>query len=786
LIGSKLSQYQILELLASGGMGHVYRAWDERLERDVAVKVLPLGSLGDDVARRQFRKEALSLSRLNHPNIATVHDFNTQDGIDFIVLELVPGQTLAERISSGPLAEQEVARLGEQLADGLEAAHRQGVLHRDIKPSNIKITPEGRLKILDFGLARLTRRQQDPTRTETVSGLGPAGTLPYMAPEQVQGATLDARSDIHAAGAVLYEMAYGRRAFPQESPPAVIAAILGNAPTIPKDIASRSSKNLQEVILRCLQKDPRHRYASAHELADDLRQLALPLAGRRVWPGRGRRALVASAAGGMALLLAAGALLFAFNVGGFRTDVLGRSTTGERSLAVLPLINLSGDPGQDYFADGLTEELITRLAQVAALRVISRSSIMQYKGTRKTVGQIAKELNVGFILEGSAARSGDHVRVSATLIDPKKDRHLWAESYQRGLKDVLVLQSDLVRSIVDKVQVQLTPNERTRLEVASPVDPGAHQAFLKGRLYVGQFSKEALERARQEFEISIERDPTFAPAYAGLGEVYLQLSGNFLPTTEAIPRARAALLRSIELDSQYAPAYATLAVVQVIQDWNWQEAESTIVRAVRLAPGDAVGHQNYGQLLVALGRFDEAERELERAREIDPLSEVLAYMSIWPLFEGRRYDRAIAAATQIVELDPNVSIPHLLLGQALLFGGDGPRAIAEIRRSAEIDTGFVTSLAWLGYAYARTGDRAKAIEMRNLLTARSHQTYVQPYFFALLDIGLGDREAALGWVEQAAEAGSDELFFIKVDPAMDPLRPDPRFKRVLARFGFQA
>ena len=786
MIGSKLSQYQILELIASGGMGHVYRAWDERLERDVAVKVLPLGSLGDDVARRQFRKEALSLSRLNHPNIATVHDFNTQDGIDYIVLELVPGQTLAERISSGPLTEQEVVRLGEQLADGLEAAHRQGVLHRDIKPSNIKITPEGRLKILDFGLARLGRRQQDLTTTQTVSGLGPAGTLPYMAPEQIQGATLDARSDIHAAGAVLYEMAYGRRAFPQDSPPAVIAAILGNGPTIPKDIAPRSSRDLQGIILRCLQKEPRRRYASARELAEDLRQLALPPDRRRIRPEPGRRALVAGVAGGMALLLAVGALFLAFHAGGFGTHAMVRSAIGERSLAVLPLINLSGDPGQDYFADGLTEELITRLAQIAALRVISRSSVVHYKGTRKTVGQIAKELNVGFILEGSAVRSGDRVRVSATLIDAKKDNHLWAESYQRGLKDVLVLQSDLVRAIVDKVQVQLTPRERTRVEVASAVDPEAHQAYLKGRLYVGQFSKEALESARQEFELSIEKDPTFAPAYAGLGEVYWQLSGNFLPTTEAVPRARAALLRSIELDPQHAPAYATLAVVQIVQDWNWQEAESTIVRAVRLAPGDAVGHQNYGQLLVALGRFDEAERELGKAREIDPLSQVLAYMSIWPLFEGRRYDRAIAAATQVVELDPNASIPHLLLGQALLFGGDRQRAIAELRRSAELDTALVTSLAWLGYAHATAGDRARAIEIRNRLTARSHRAYVQPYLFALLDIGLGDRKAALGWIEQAAEAGSDELFFIKVDPAMDPLRSDPRFKRVLARFGFQA
>ncbi|HEY6221106.1 MAG TPA: serine/threonine-protein kinase, partial [Candidatus Eisenbacteria bacterium] len=415
MIGTRLSHYKILEPLGAGGMGVVYLARDERLERDVAIKVLPAGALADESARKQFRKEALALSKLNHSHIATVHDFDSCEGVDFLVMELVAGKTLSQQIADGPLPEAEVRRLGEQLAEGLAAAHRQGILHRDIKPGNLKVTPEGQLKILDFGLAKVVRISERTT-TETVSATGAvAGTLPYMPPEQLTAGSLDVRSDVYSAGAVLYEMACGRKAFPQDSPPAVIGAILGQPPPSPHEVVAGVSSDLERIVLRCLEKDPAHRYGSAGELAGDLRRVSLPGSHRRLAtaraPGRPARAALFATAG----VLAAASLALALNLGGIRDRTFGGGTAAIHSLAVLPLVNLSRDPEQEYFSDGMTDELITRLAQIGALRVISRSSAMQYKGTKKSLRAIAKELNVGMVVEGSVTRSGDMVRITAQL-----------------------------------------------------------------------------------------------------------------------------------------------------------------------------------------------------------------------------------------------------------------------------------------------------------------------------------------------------------------------------------
>src|SRR5438105_3482824 len=412
MIGTTLGHYTLLEEIGAGGMGRVYRAMDERLEREVAIKILPAGALADPEARKRFRKEALALSKLNHPNIATVHDFDRQDETDFLVMEHIEGLTLAEKLAHGPLAEKEVLRLGLQLAEGLAAAHAQGVLHRDLKPANVRVTPEGRLKILDFGLAKLLPQESHTATTASESKLVAAGTLPYMSPEQVLGEKLDGRSDIYSAGDVLYEMATGRRPFEDEQPSRLIDEILHQAPVAPRAVQSRVSPQLESVILKCLEKDAENRYQSAGELAVDLRRLAsagaastAAVAARR--PVRARASWIAAI---VALLIAVVVMRYVQRI---RRE--SSEAASIRSLAVLPFENLSGDPAQEYFADGITDELTSRLARTGELRVISRTSAMQYKGARKPLPEIARELGVEGIVEGTVMRAGDQVRITTEL-----------------------------------------------------------------------------------------------------------------------------------------------------------------------------------------------------------------------------------------------------------------------------------------------------------------------------------------------------------------------------------
>ncbi|MGH9662401.1 MAG: protein kinase domain-containing protein, partial [Bryobacteraceae bacterium] len=469
MIGRTLGHYRIDSQLGQGGMGVVYRARDLRLERDVALKVLPAGLLADESARKRFRKEALALSQLNHPNIATVHDFDTADGVDFLVLEYIAGVSLSEKLASGALMEKELAGLATQLALGLAAAHEQGIVHRDLKPGNLRVTPDGRLKILDFGLATLVRPSNNDAASTVGLTEGPAvaGTLPYMAPEQLRGESADPRSDLHAAGAVLYEMSTGRRAFPQVGGPQIIAAILQEKPAPPASISARVSPAMEAIVLKCLDKDRERRYQSAREMRVDLERLTSPTtAAVPVSLLRRRRWLLPA---GVALAVLALAAAWAV----FRTGQQRIESSRIESLAVLPLDNLSGDSAQEYFSDGMTEALITDLGKVASLRVISRSAVVKYKGPRQSLAQIARELKVDALVEGAVMRSGERVRITARLIHPATDRQLWSESYERDLRDVLALQGEVARAVASQIRAQV------RLSSTRPVDPQAYELFLR-------------------------------------------------------------------------------------------------------------------------------------------------------------------------------------------------------------------------------------------------------------------------------------------------------------------
>src|SRR5260370_4462366 len=524
MIGQTLGHYRILEKVGAGGMGVVYRARDEQLDRDVAVKVLPSGTLSDDTARRHFRKEAMALAKLNHPNIETVYEFGTQDGTDFLVMEYVPGKTLAGRLSQGTLPEKEVVALGTQIAAALEEAHERGIVHRDLKPANIAITEKGRAKILDFGLPKLLRPVTEGTTDTLTDSPAAAGTLPYMPPEQLKGEPVDARADIYTIGAVLYEMATGRRAFPEEQTSRLIDAILHQPPVSPRALDPRLSTELESIILKCLDREPERRYQFATELLVDLRRLEpssskyLPPPPRS--PAWRRVAKLTGYAVPGLLVLAVG--LTAMNAGGWRDRFFGRLRTPQiRSLAVLPFENLTGDAEQEYFADGMTEALITTLGQIRALRVISRTSVMKYKAApRPPVPDIARALHVDAIIADSLSHSENLAQVTARLVSASTDTQLWSKSYQRDLQNVLVMQDEVATAIVREININLTPQEQARLASGRPVNPAAHEADLKGR-YLNKGTSSQQRKAREYFEEAIRIDPNYAPAYAGLADYYL-------------------------------------------------------------------------------------------------------------------------------------------------------------------------------------------------------------------------------------------------------------------------
>jgi TolB-like protein/tRNA A-37 threonylcarbamoyl transferase component Bud32 len=543
MIGQTLGRYRIVEKLGAGGMGEVYRAHDEQLKRDVALKVLLADTLADDRARKRFRREAETLSKLNHPNIAQIHDFGSQDELDFLVMEQVPGESLKERLDKGSLPEKELIRLGGQIADALQEAHEQGIVHRDLKPGNVKLTARGQAKVLDFGIAKLLQAATEATTQTFTETHSLAGTLPYMAPEQLRGEEIDARSDLYSFGVMLYEMATARRPFEEKLSTALSDAILHQAPPAPRTVNRRLSAGLENVILKCLEKEPERRYQSAKEARIDLERLGagIPVAAParpRPWT---RRLAVAAVA-----LVVLAALLVGFNVGGLRDRLLGEPTQ-ITSLAVLPLENLSGDAEQQYFVDGIHEELTATLAKIGSLKVISRSSAMRYQETDKPLQQIAEELGVEAVVEGSVRRAGNQVRVTVQLIKADTDEHLFAENYQRELRDILFLQSEIAQAISRQVQVTLSPQEEARLASARPIDPEAYQAYLKGQHFLAKWTEDGTRKSIEYFLQAIDIDPTYAPAYARLGWAYNNLSfWGYAPPEETLPRVRAAVTRALE------------------------------------------------------------------------------------------------------------------------------------------------------------------------------------------------------------------------------------------------
>ena len=785
MIGQTLGHYLILEKAGAGGMGVVYRAHDQNLQRDVALKVLSSGTLSGEVARLHFHKEAMALAKLNHPNIETVYEFGSLDGIDFLVMEYLPGKTLADRLAKGSLPEKEVIALGMQITAALGEAHDRGIVHRDLKPKNIAITDRGQAKVLDFGLAKLLRPDKHATTDTLTQTQAAAGTLPYMSPEQLRGEPVDARSDIYSIGAVLYEMATSQRAFAGDLPSRIIDGILHQPPLSPRAINRGISAELERIILKCLEKETENRFQSTKELEIDLRRLVSPAAASAVRSVATPRSLspwtFVQAAG---VLLATAAIVF----GIFGRRIWSTAHTGIpriQSLAVLPLVNLSGDSSQEYFADGMTEELITEMGQIGMLRVISRTSVMQYKGVRRPLPQIARELNVDAIVEGSVERVGDRVRISAQLIHAPTDRHVWSRSYEREMQNVLAMQGEVAQAIVAEIRTNVSPRKQASQASARDIDPQAYELYLKGRYFWNKRTDEGLRKALEYFQSAVSKDPRDPRGHAGIADSYLMLAeyGTF-PARDAVPKAKAAALKALELDDSLAEAHASLAALKEDYDWDWPGAEKEFKRALELNPSYATSHQWYAEFLAEMGRFNEAVDEITRARELDPLSLIVNTVVGEIFYESRQNDQAIQQLRRTLELDPNFAEAHRLLGETYLQLSKHDEAVAELQTALALSGGSVQNEAFLGQAYGLAGRKSEARAVLNRLKAQSAQAYVSPADLSLVYAGLGENNQALRLLEKACKRRLPSMVNLKVDPSLDNLRSDPRFQDLLHQVGF--
>jgi serine/threonine-protein kinase len=788
--GTRLGAYQILAPLGAGGMGEVYRATDTRLGREVAVKVVS-GHLMDDVnALARFEREARTVAALSHPNIVALYDVGRQNGVVFAVMELLQGETLERYLSTQPPSWSRALDIAVSVADGLASAHAKGLVHRDLKPANIFITDDGLVKLLDFGLAK-----EDPFRSTSQTGRPTAaaetapgailGTVGYMSPEQVRGERADHRSDIFSLGCVLYETLSGRRPFRGDTPAETLAAILRDQPSELATAEGQLPPRVGAVVRRCLEKNPDQRFQSARDLAFALREILndsqTPLRpGTATFRTRVRRGPVLVTA--FVLIVLAAVVWFNEGVRSLLAPEGGRI----RSLAVLPLRNLSGDSGQDYFADAMTEELTTRLSKLGNWRVTSRTSVMGYRGTRKKIPEIARELAVDAILEGSVIRDGSRVKITAQLIDGRTDHHLWAETYEREVASVLAIQNDVARAVAREVDVKLTPEADAGLAASTrTVVPAAYDACARGRHAWDKRSKSDLRDAIRFFQESLDADPTYAPAYVGMADSYAQLGyGSFISPEDAFPRARAAASRALDLDPTLAEAHAALGYSLMYYDWKFSAAEAEFKRALDLNPNNAIARQWYAYLLTALERpLSDAEREISTAKSLDPLSVPINTDRAFVLHYYGRNEEALRSVGLAMEMNPKFALGYFWLGRIYTSEGRYEEAETAFQKIGPLRT-WTPAMSARGYLYAKSG---RPEDARNVLAGfddlQRQGRYASSFAIAVIYAGLGDRERVFSYLDAAYRERSHWLVWLKRDPRWNDVRSDARFQDLVRKIG---
>jgi serine/threonine-protein kinase len=818
LVNRIVGHYKILGALGAGGMGEVYLAQDTRLGRKIALKVLPREFTTDADRVRRFEQEARAASALSHPNVCVIHEIgDTEDGRRFITMEYIEGTTLRQQLAHKRLTLMEALDVAIQIASGLAVAHAAGIVHRDIKPENVMLRDDGLVKVLDFGLAKLTQQTTETdTDTEALmrsmvnTGSGMImGTVAYMSPEQARGLAVDLRTDIWSLGVLLYEMIAGRAPFVGATPSDMLVSILEREPpTIAGDTLEVPAE-LQRIVQMALRKDREERYRTAEDFLVDLKSLQHELAieaeverlkqptpsSRSAVTAINREAITSrfsplwltrrrpSRVFRYALLILVPLVLAALAYALYTRE---KPRPAISSIMVLPLENISGNSAEEYFADGMTEALIGDLAKIGGLHVISRTSSMHYKGTKKSLPEIAREINVDAIVEGTVQRSGDRVVVRAQLIHAPTDRHLWVSTYTRDMRDVLDLQSEVAQAIAQEVRIQMTPDEQARFTSRRPVRPKAYEDYLQGRyLYWNKRTEENLNKAVALFKSAIKEDESYAAPYVGLADCYNALGTvqvGALPPLEARRNAEEAATKALQLDNGLAEAYGALGYVKHF-NWDWTGAEQDHKRAIELNPNYANGHNFYASFLMSRGRIDESIAASNRARELDPFSLAISAQRGFLLEQARRYGEAIEQLRGVTVMDPTHYQAYWILGHTYAANQQFDEAIAASDKAVQLSERTPGALGILGLAYGLAGRKAEATKILNELLELNKTRYVTPAALVNVYVGLGDKEQAFVWLEKAYQERSNYIAYLKVFPLLDPLRSDPRFKQMVRKVG---
>ncbi len=785
-IGQKIGRYRIVGKLGEGGMGEVFLARDIELRRDVALKVLPARIARDPAGLERFKREARALAAVDHPNIVTIHSVEEEENLTFLTMERVEGDSLDQVIPESGLDSARLADIATSVADALAFAHAKGITHRDLKPANIMVGKDGRVKILDFGLAKLRPElsagpTQLPTQTLTEMGIA-MGTIPYMSPEQVEGKEVDHRSDIFSLGIVLYEMATGRRPFAGDTAPAVMSSILKDDPVPARELRARLPRRLDRIISRCLQKATERRPQSATEVVAELQLFKADSAAG--WPASWLAALPAAPRSKVGWIAAA--VLGVTIAAALVWNQVGERAAAApiRSLAVLPLDNLSEDRGQDYFVDGMTEALIADLAKVGALKVISRTSAMLYRDSDKPLPQIARELGVDAVVEGSVMRVGERVRVTVQLIEAATDEHLWAESYNRELRDVLSLQSEVARAIAGEIEAQLTPAEVRRLTAERPVDPEAYDAYLRGLFHTYSLSPDGVARAEEYFELALEKDPGLALAYAGLADVWgARTHWGGIPPATGLQKVEEFARRAVELDDTLAEAHNVLGKVYYYRYWDWQAAENEHLRAIELNPNFPFARMDYSLFLVSMQRPAEAMAQIERALELDPLNPLWKTVRAWHFLYADRFDEAIGEFRKVLEVAPGIPPAQQGLWIALR-ARQMNEAYQEGKKTFSM-MGDLEVVEAMEAGYGESGYEGAMSRAAETLAARAEQTFVEPSMISRLYAHAGENDEAIRWLQRASEERDMWIVHLGWLPDWDGLRDDPRFRELLEHVGLR-
>ena len=796
LTGQTIGPYHLELLVGRGGMGDVYRARDTRLDRTVAIKVLPPhvaadqllpGAAADEGARRRFEQEARAIAKLGHPHICVLHDVGRDGGRDFLVMEYLEGETLAQRLERGPLPAESLLQSAVEIADALDFAHRLQIIHRDLKPSNVILTASG-AKLLDFGIAKLLHRDIEPTDDLVVQS-DPAltqhgrivGTIAYMSPEQLRGEPIDERSDLFVFGAVLYEMATGRRAFAGADATAVRNAILSDVP-LPPEPTGTITAGLSAVIRKALHADRSARYQRAAEIKTDLQALQRAAA-TLPHPKPRKSPLLLGAA-------AAGLLVAALGLSGFlpaRSRTASPPATGtRRSVAVLPFTPVAtGGQDDNYVGLGLAEALISELAAFSTIAVRPLSATSRYGPNRDAIAA-GRDLGTELVLDGTIQRSADRLRINVSLIRVADGVIVWTDRFDAAWTDIFRVQDAIAEQVGGALAAALSSEGRARLARRRTENLAAYEAYLKGRYFWNMRTIDALQRAQGYFQQAIADDPGYASAYAGLSDTY-QMLGSMpyavLPAAEAATHAKAAANKALEIDDTLAEAHTSLAFVTYAFDWDWAAGEREFLRAIELDPSYVTARSWYSGYLGLIGRTNEGIVEAERARALDPLSLIGTYQVGLLHYLARHYDEAEEFALKTLEIDANFPSGRRLLGQVFAARGRHAEALVEFQRLNDRSRGNWLHMALLAQGHGRTGDRVRARAIIDGMIEASTTRFVPPAQIAMAYVGLDDRDAAFAWLERAREEHSQVLTFLKMDPMFDILRGDARYPELIRRIG---